>query len=148
MKGTVFKRGQTWTYVVDIGRDANTGKRKQKSIGGFRTKKEAETSLRKLLVEVEETGFQEPSKKPFSNYIEEWFFRHYANRASTTTFNSRKYIVNSHLIKNNYFKDKPLSKVTTKDIDDLYDSKLDDDYEPAYIRSMHNLLKQAFDQAR
>jgi Arm DNA-binding domain len=36
MKGHVYKRGETWTFVVDVGRDPVTGKRKQKSKGGFR----------------------------------------------------------------------------------------------------------------
>jgi Arm DNA-binding domain len=33
---------ETWTFVVDVGRDPVTGKRKQKSKGGFRKKRDAE----------------------------------------------------------------------------------------------------------
>ncbi|MFK9095458.1 tyrosine-type recombinase/integrase [Bacillus salipaludis] len=148
MKGTVFKRGDTWTYVVDIGRDPKTGKRKQKSKGGFRTKKEADSSLRKLLIEVEEERYLEPSKEIFSTYFEKWFFRHYAKRVSITTYNSKKYVVKKHLIEDNIFNIKPISKITTKDIDDFFDIKLDEGLGPAYIRIMHNLLRQAFEQAK
>lgn len=34
--------GASWAYMVDVGKDPITGKRKQKKKGGFRTKKEAE----------------------------------------------------------------------------------------------------------
>jgi integrase len=148
MKGTVFKRGNTWTYVVDIGRDSKTGKRKQKSKGGFRTKKEADSSLRKVLLEVEEDRYLEPSKEIFSTFFEKWFFKHYANRVSITTYNSKKYVVNKHLIEDNIFNNKVISKITTKDIDDFYDIKLDEGLGPAYIRIMHNLLRQSFEQAK
>ncbi|WP_260507900.1 Arm DNA-binding domain-containing protein [Cytobacillus firmus] len=39
MKGHVYKRGDSWTYVVDIGRDPTTGKRIQKSKVGLKRKK-------------------------------------------------------------------------------------------------------------
>lgn len=41
---TVYRRGETWTYVVDIGHDA-TGRRRQTSKGRFSTKKEAQGAL-------------------------------------------------------------------------------------------------------
>ena len=34
MRGHVHKRGSTWGYVVDVGRDPATGKRKQRTKGG------------------------------------------------------------------------------------------------------------------
>lgn len=47
-KGSVKKRGKAWYFVVDVGHD-ETGKRKQKLKGGFRTEKEAQKSLREFL---------------------------------------------------------------------------------------------------
>jgi Arm DNA-binding domain len=40
MRGSIKKRGSTYTYVVDIGPDPATGKRRQRTKGGFRTRKE------------------------------------------------------------------------------------------------------------
>jgi integrase len=137
--------GLMWWILVG---DPKTEKRKQRSIGGFKTRKEAESSLRKLLIEVENNQYIEPSKELFSSYLEDWFYRHYAKRVSITTFNSRKYVVNSHLLKDNIFSNKPISKITIKDIDDFYDLKLDEGFNPAYIRTMHNILRQAFEQAK
>jgi hypothetical protein len=49
MRGHVHKRGATWSYVADIGRDPATGRRKQQTKGGFRTKKDAERALGEVL---------------------------------------------------------------------------------------------------
>jgi Arm DNA-binding domain len=42
MRGSVVKRGNTWSYVVDVGRDPMSGRRRQRWKGGFPTKREAE----------------------------------------------------------------------------------------------------------
>ena len=47
MRGSVKKRGRTYTYVVDIGSDPLTGKRRQRTKGGFRTRKECLQALRR-----------------------------------------------------------------------------------------------------
>ena len=44
MRGSVMKRGSTWTYVIALGRDAS-GKKRQKWVGGHRTKADAEDAL-------------------------------------------------------------------------------------------------------
>jgi hypothetical protein len=38
MRGSVYKRGSTWTWVLDVGVDPVTGKRRQRTKGGYRTK--------------------------------------------------------------------------------------------------------------
>ena len=45
MRGHVRKRGTTWSYVIDVGRDPATRKRRQQWKGGFRTRKAAEAAL-------------------------------------------------------------------------------------------------------
>ena len=41
MRGSVVKRGRTWSYVVDVGRDPGSGRRVQRWKGGFATKRQA-----------------------------------------------------------------------------------------------------------
>ncbi|KYD29359.1 site-specific integrase [Parageobacillus toebii] len=147
MKGHVYKRGETWTFVVDVGRDPVTGKRKQKSKGGFRRKRDAEAALRKLLSEIDENRYIEPSSEAFSSFIEKWFYEHYKKRIKETTAISREYLLKKHLIDENPFANKPLSSITTEDIDSFYNLKLDEGYSTNYIRKMHQLLHQAFEQA-
>ena len=46
MRGGVFKRGKTWSYTVYLGRDAATGKKRYKQVGGFPTRRACEDALR------------------------------------------------------------------------------------------------------
>jgi hypothetical protein len=43
--GSVTKRGNTWAYIVDLDRDPVTGKRRQKWVGGFGSREEAERAF-------------------------------------------------------------------------------------------------------
>jgi integrase len=147
MKGTVKKRGNTWSYIVDIGRDPITGKRRQKTKGGFPRQKDADAALRKILNELDANRYLEPSKESFSSYMEFWFTSHYQKRIKETTASSRKYLMDKHLIRENPFANKPLSKITTEDIDAFYNLKLDEEYSTSTIRKLHQLLNQAFGQA-
>lgn len=146
MKGSIQKRGNTWTYIVDVGRDPQTGKRQQKTKGGFPRLKDAQLALRKLLNEIDENKYIAPSKENLADYLEYWF-AHYKKRIKITTVSSRKYLMDKHLIRENPFSNKELSKVTTSDIDSFYDLKLDEGYSASTIRKMHQLLNQAFSQA-
>src|SRR5947208_13542198 len=49
MRGSVFKRGRTWTYVLAVGREHVTGKKRQRWVGGFKTKADAELALTRAL---------------------------------------------------------------------------------------------------
>ncbi|WP_046175355.1 site-specific integrase [Domibacillus indicus] len=148
MKGSVIKRGETWTYIIDIGKDPLTGKRKQKTKGGFRLKKDAEAAMRKLLSEVDEGDYFRPSDEQFSLFIQKWFYEYYSKRVKDTTAKSREYMMQKHLIDGNPFSNKPISAITTEDIDALYNLKYEEEYSPAYIRKIHNMLNQAFDKAK
>ena len=147
MKGSIKKRGNTWTYTVDIGRDPLTGKRRQKMKGGFLRQKDAQAALRKFLVDIDELGYVEPSKEILSSYLENWFTSHYQKRIKDTTISSRRYLMDKHLIKENPFANKELSKIATEDIDALYNLKLEEGYSTSTIRKIHQMLNQAFNQA-
>ncbi len=61
MNGRVFRRGNTWSYVVDVGANAHC-ERKQQMRGGFPTKREADKALRDLVTQVDNQRYVEPSK--------------------------------------------------------------------------------------
>lgn len=50
MKGYFRKRGKSWSYTVDIGHDPITNERKQKTKGGFKTKKEAQAACAEVKI--------------------------------------------------------------------------------------------------
>ena len=45
MRGSVFKRGRTWTASVYLGRDPVTERKRYKQFNGFPTKRAAEQRL-------------------------------------------------------------------------------------------------------
>lgn len=71
MKGHIRKRGNKYAIVVDLGRDHN-GKRKQKWFSGYEKKKEAEKDLPRILSEINDGSYVEPSKMSIKEYLIEW----------------------------------------------------------------------------
>ncbi|VXC52828.1 Prophage LambdaBa04, site-specific recombinase, phage integrase family protein [Bacillus sp. 349Y] len=73
MKGSIRKRGNKYSYTVDIGRDPVTGKRQQKTKSGFKTKKEAQAALAKMINEVESGTYREKTKTTLLNFADDFF---------------------------------------------------------------------------
>ncbi|KPL57833.1 tyrosine-type recombinase/integrase [Rossellomorea vietnamensis] len=83
MKGHFYRRnctckknkctcGAKWAYVVDVGIDPITGKRKQKSKSGFLTQQEAEAAANTLIYELNQGTYLEETDKTFSDFAKEW----------------------------------------------------------------------------
>lgn len=83
MKGHFYRRGctcnkkrcscgSTWTFVVDIGIDPKTGKRRQKSKGGFKTKQDAIASATALVHTLNTGLYIEESHVLFKDFAQEW----------------------------------------------------------------------------
>ena len=118
-----------------------------KTKSGFTRKRDAEAFLRKWLVELDENRYVEPTKETFASYMEHWFTTHYQKRIKESTISNRKYAMDKHLIRENPFANKELSKISTEMIDALYNDKLDEGYSTNTIRKIHQMLNQAFKQA-
>ena len=96
MAGSVRKRGSTWRYVVDIGRDEN-GKRKQRDRGGFATKREAQEELRKFQNHVDSGFLPDAENVTFGEFMSSWL-EHHATQVEPKTWKryealSRLYLV-------------------------------------------------------
>jgi hypothetical protein len=72
MRGSVYKRGSTWTWVLDVGSDPVTGKRRQRTKGGYRTKREAELALREVHAQRAAGTFAAPSRLTLAAFVEQW----------------------------------------------------------------------------
>ena len=68
MRGSTRKRGATWTAYWDL-EDLESGKRKQKSKGGYRTQKEAQAHLDEVVPAVKAGTYLEPSKRLLGRYL-------------------------------------------------------------------------------
>jgi integrase len=73
-EGKKCKCGASWAYILDIGTDPKTGKRKQKKKSGFKTKKEAETAAAILQNEINQGTFVEETNVTFDAFAFEWLY--------------------------------------------------------------------------
>ena len=96
---------------------------------------------------MDDNQYIEPSKEIFSEFAGDWFYGHYQNRIKKTTVSNRSYLMERHILRNNLFANKTISKIKASDIDAFYNQKIQEKYSASYIRQMHQLLNQAFNQA-
>lgn len=133
MKGTYKRRnckcdpekkcscgGKTWTYWVDIGPDPKSGKRRQVSKGGYKTRKDAEAAVSALITVVNQGTFIKESDILFKDFAEQWL-QMYIERFGPKpgTIRLRKYGINKLLT---YFLHLKLKNVT----EDIYQEALND----------------------
>jgi Arm DNA-binding domain len=71
--GWTRKRGSTWTWYIEDVPDPRTGRSRQVSKGGFRTRKDARDALLAAQAALRSGTFVEPSKRTVRSYLlEEW----------------------------------------------------------------------------
>lgn len=86
MRGHIRKRGQnSWAVVLDLGRDAS-GKRRQKWHTVKGTKKDADRELSRLLNELDNGSYVEPSRMRFREYLDQWLRDYAQPRVSPKTY--------------------------------------------------------------
>ena len=73
MRGSVVKRGRRWSYVLDVGRDPVTGRRRQRWRGGFATKADAEHELARQIGGTGGGDSLEDSALRVDAYLDQWF---------------------------------------------------------------------------
>lgn len=62
MRGSVLKRGRNWSYVLYLGRDEK-GRKRQKWVGGFHTRKAAEAALTEALHRLHTGVWADPGRQ-------------------------------------------------------------------------------------
>lgn len=72
VRGHVHRRGKNWAYVVDVGRDPATGRRRQQTKSGFRTKRAAEDAMSDLIGSVNDGSYVAPDPRTVGEWIERW----------------------------------------------------------------------------
>lgn len=139
MKGYVRKRGATWSFTVDIGKDARTGKRKQKTQSGFKTKKEAQAALAELVSNVDKGSYIEPTKRKFQDFAMEYLEKTYKNKVKASTYDRTYSIIFNQIIP--WFGNIELKNMDQFIIHDFYDSKLKEGFSSSYIQRMHEMIR-------
>lgn len=145
-KGKRCKCGATWSYIVDIGIDGSTGKRRQRKKGGFATKAEAETHLAQLLVDVNNQTYKDDSAVTF-----EAFSEHFLKLYESTGYVKKTsvYIRKNHLNEWNSrigkIKIKDLTaKIIQDEINNLFE-RLSENTLKGLVTTLKMVIKKAFE---
>ena len=71
MRGSVMKRGKTWSYVLYLGRDRD-GKKRQQWVGGFPTRRLADAALIDALDRRSKGTWADAGRMTVGEYLAEW----------------------------------------------------------------------------
>jgi integrase len=90
MRGQIRKRGKSWTVIVYVGRDAETGKERRKWYA-HKTRREAEAHLAQLVTHLHGGGTLPNTKILLGDYLDSWLRDHaeIKNLAAATRRNYR-----------------------------------------------------------
>lgn len=137
------KRGSTWSFTIDVGQDPTTGKRRQKTTSGFRTKKEAEKACAEIVTEIERGNVNlAQNKETVGGFMKEYLETTLRNEIERTTYEGKLAIMNNHIIPNiGHLK---LQKVTPMDLQKLINDLQKKGLNPGTIRNIMRLVNQTF----
>lgn len=141
MRGSIIKRGNKYSFVIDIGRDPVTKKRKQKRVSGFTSEKKARKAMIDTIAELNKGKYVEPTTLNVSNYLENWL-RFKEKRVAHSTYLHYESYIDNHV--------KPalgnikVADLTTHQVEEFYDSLLENEVlSPRSIHHIHRILSNA-----
>ncbi len=149
MRGHVFKRGSTWSFIHDVGRRAD-GRRQQSLKGGFATRREAQAALSESLAQNAKGGVQDPGRLTLREYLlDQWLPTLHDLRPNTRL--SYETLTRLHLLP--HLGGRQLRRLTRSDCDSLYvrlqkpDPVTGRTLSAATIRRVHAILHAALSAA-
>ena len=98
MKGTVFKRGKTWSYKFDGPPDPLTGERRQVSKGGFPSDKEAWKACRAAIKAAESGRLVRASNRKLGEYLTGEWLPAVKPVIKPTTYASYENYINAYVV--------------------------------------------------
>ncbi len=144
MRGHIRKRGSKYSIVVDIGKNPATGKRQQKWFSGYRTKKEAQADLARIINELEQNTFILPSTDTLSEYLQYWIEQRKPNLSPTTIY-GYKSMMKNHIIPS--LGQVELNQLKPLHIQEYYNNKLKI-LSPTTVLHHHRMLRKALEDAK
>lgn len=72
LSGSVYKRGHKWAYMIDMGPDPLTGKRRQQAKSGFDSERDAWDALAEANADLRTNTYVRASRRTVSEFLNEW----------------------------------------------------------------------------
>ena len=97
MRGSVFKRGRSWTAQVFLGRDAATGRKRYRQWGGFPTRRAAEQALTRQLELLRAGDYADAGTTTLGDFLDRWL-ESVGARVRPTTAASYRDVLEGHVV--------------------------------------------------
>jgi integrase len=142
-QGRIYKRGSTWSYRIDGPIDPGSGKRRQISKGGFRTKRDAENALSAVKYELDTGQHVRRSRLTVGEYLEGWLPSQTSRLAPSTVKSYRTAVgrLDRHLGK------LPLQSLTPETVEQLHEDLREEGLSPKSGLNTHHVLQAALRDA-
>lgn len=147
MKGHITKRGSSWCFVVDTGRDPMTGKRRRKWVSGFRTKKEAEKACAEFIASMDSfvSSQKQIEKDQTFAAFAEFVMSSQERNLKETTYQNQMFLLRKHIIP--AIGHLRLREITPIVLERFYSEMLKKNLSSAYVRSMSAIIGKIFANA-
>jgi integrase len=138
-------KGYSWSYTIDLGRDPQTGKRRQKTKRGYATKGEAQSAAALLTTQLQTGEYIEPNKTRFEDFFKDFIDNHYKTKVAPSTSLRAEVVLRNHI--GPELGHYQLQDLKTVQLDKFYSKKLKEGLAHSYIRMMHDLINMVLDKA-
>jgi integrase len=99
MRGSIRKRGSTYTYWLDLPPDPVTGRRRQKTKGGFRTKRECQAALNEAIMALQTGTYVAASRRTVRSFLlDEWLPDREPPKLRATTYANYETQIRTHVL--------------------------------------------------
>lgn len=146
MRGFTRKRGSTWTALWDA-YEPSTGKRQQKSRGGFKRQKEAEAHLSNVVAASAAGEYVEPSKQPFARFLVDEWLPAIRGTVRTLTHDNYSNVIDRYVVRRDIGA-VPLKSVTGGTLTALYGEMEREGLSAGTRRLTHAVLGRALGDAK
>lgn len=137
------KRGDKWEYRISY-KDRQTGRQKEKTKGGFKTKKEAQIAASEEEQKIHHFGFSENGRELVGDYIEEWLEVYKRPNVKPITYSLQERNVRLNILPrwSNY----RLNEITRNEYQ-KWINELRNRYSEGTVRRIHSIFSTAMHDA-
>ncbi|MDY6269489.1 MAG: site-specific integrase [Selenomonadaceae bacterium] len=139
----VEKHGTTWRYRIPCGIDAGTGRRKQVTKGGFRTKKEAQLAASEAELAISGNAYVPNSKTTFDEFAAEWL-KIYAQDVKVSSVRIRAHQLG---LLSKGFGSTPIQRITARTYEQFLSALVEGEFSVNTISGVHTTARMVFKKA-
>ena len=147
---SIYRKNQRWYVRVDVPAGPD-GKRRRRSVGGFRTKREAKAAEAEALRRIRDGVLVEPSRLTVGAYLTELWLPSMASQVRATTLGGYRHNVRAYIVPR--LGDIPLQRLSTARVGAFYGELVASGGQkgrplsPKTVRYVHTTLRRALRDA-